>query len=90
MWDATASGLAVDEIQQKMREAVDATLDTNEFNSWDDDVATQQDYAIEKAWEIAGNTDLGDGPFTVTVGGHRKRDDDPEGSYIHVHVKSET
>jgi hypothetical protein len=78
-WQVSITSIPKEEVAEKVKAALDAQLTAQPFDSWDDDVQAQQDAAVGITTEIADSGSVGDGPFNITLNGHRKRN--PTESY---------
>jgi hypothetical protein len=85
-WTAYATSIPkADEVEEKVQAALDAQLVQQPFDSWDDDIAEQQELAKKLASEVAASGNIGDGPFNVTLNGHRQRStNDPSSLSVSV------
>ena len=71
-WTLSLSYVEPDEVEEKLKEAKNTQLETQPFDSWDDDVEAQMDAAIPAAGALASV--IRDKRVTVTVAGHARRE----------------
>jgi hypothetical protein len=68
-WTASATAVALDEVDAKLKEALDKQLDAQPFDSWDDDVEAQQVQALEAVKALAG--EVRGAKVNASINGHR-------------------